>query len=54
MGGMAGEGKLWLNLKGATLGEAEFGRIADELERLVNWLVNSENWEKVAEGFREL
>lgn len=54
MGGMAGEDKLWLNLKGASFEEDDFQHMARELELLTNWLVNSDNWEKSAQDFRTL
>lgn len=54
MGGMVGEEKLWLNLKGASFSDEDFQYIARELELLTGWLVNHDNWEKKAEEFRAL
>lgn len=54
MGGMAGEDKLWLQLKGASFDDEDFQRIARELELLTGWLVNPDSWEKSVEEFRNL
>lgn len=54
MGGMAGDEKLWLHLKGASFGEDDFQLIASELELLTSWLVNPDSWAESASEFRHL
>lgn len=54
MGGLAGEEKLWLQLKGASFGDEDHVRIARELELLTSWLVSPDSWERRAEEFRFL
>lgn len=54
MGGLAGEEKMWLRLRGATLGSKELDSIGAELGMLTRWLVSTESWGEEAQSFREL
>lgn len=54
MGGVAGEDKLWLHLKGASFGDEEFRQMAREFELLASWLVDPGSWDQSAGEFRRL
>jgi len=46
--------KLWIKIQGATFGLADLGPMADELQRLTQWLVKEDNWERGMEQHEEL
>lgn len=54
MGGVAGEDKLWLHLKGPSFGDDDFRQMAREFELLASWLVDPGSLEKNAGDFRRL
>jgi hypothetical protein len=47
-----GKGGIWISLKGATFGQRELEKLANELQLLTTWLVEEEHWDMNANEFR--